>query len=340
MKNHELLDMIGEVNEDYVLEAGNNVVKPRFGWKTLAACAACAALVLAAYPVYRAVNPPLHDFTLMEGGGAMNTLGDEKAPAIGGGAGAYTEGEDKGGEDIDGAEYGIPGQEAAVDEEAANQYTGLLRGLGGQGGYEPETYPDWYGGAWIDHGGGPDTSAWLTVSIVDGFRTAELEAQIKEWCGGESGIVFKDAKYSLAHLYAIQDPAVEAVVGGGGATSCGVGVNVEENTLDIDVYGESISKEVLVRLGQLDPRGDAIRVRLFTGSITNFGDELYIGDEQSMKGPAPGGKTEPVFDGARVESNEETGQPARQIEDLPEPRQDKQPDLQPAEYDVIYGVAE
>ena len=37
MKNHELLNLIGDVNEDYVLEAGSNVVKPRFRWKTIAA---------------------------------------------------------------------------------------------------------------------------------------------------------------------------------------------------------------------------------------------------------------------------------------------------------------
>ena len=81
MKNHELLDMIGEVNEDYVLEAGNNVTRPRFRWKTLAACAACAALVLAAYPVYRAVNPPLHEYTVEKGGGILDTQGDIKSPA-------------------------------------------------------------------------------------------------------------------------------------------------------------------------------------------------------------------------------------------------------------------
>ena len=37
MKNHELLNLIGDVNEDYVLEAGSNVVKPQFRWKTIAA---------------------------------------------------------------------------------------------------------------------------------------------------------------------------------------------------------------------------------------------------------------------------------------------------------------
>ncbi len=53
MKDYELLDMIGEVNEDYVREADGNVVRPRFRWKTLAACAACAALALGAYPLLR-----------------------------------------------------------------------------------------------------------------------------------------------------------------------------------------------------------------------------------------------------------------------------------------------
>ena len=56
MKNYELLDMIGDVNEDYVQAADSNVVRPRFQWKALAACAACAALVLCAYPVWQGVK--------------------------------------------------------------------------------------------------------------------------------------------------------------------------------------------------------------------------------------------------------------------------------------------
>lgn len=346
MKNHELLNLIGEANEDYVLAAGDNVARPRFGWKTLAAC---AALVLAAHPVYRAFNPPIHDYTLVEGGGAQTTLGEEKAP-LGGELSAPaldpgipktedTTGNDNGQETgMDGVGYSVPGQDAAVDEEAANQYSGLLQGLGGQGGYEPETYPDWYGGAWIDHGGSPTAPAWLTVAIVGGFRTAELEARIREWCGGENEIVFMNAKYSLAHLYAIQDPAVEAVVSSGGVMSCGVGVNVMQNTLDVDVYGESISEEALVKLGRLDPLGDAIRVRVFTQSMSTLTDEI-------KKGPAPGQPAvEPVYDGARVEPNEEAGPVpggVKTVEELPEPKEAAQPAvIQPAEYDVIYGVAE
>ena len=50
MKDHELLDLIGQVDEDYVLAAGDNVVRPRFRWKTLAASAPISARVLAARP--------------------------------------------------------------------------------------------------------------------------------------------------------------------------------------------------------------------------------------------------------------------------------------------------
>ena len=89
MTDYELLDMIGEVNEDYVLAADSNVVRPRFRWKALAACAACAVLALGAYPVYQAVNPPLHDYTLMENSAdSVDTVKewDDLAKAPAGGA--------------------------------------------------------------------------------------------------------------------------------------------------------------------------------------------------------------------------------------------------------------
>lgn len=320
MKNHELLDMIGSVNEDYVLEAGNNVVRPRFRWRTLAACAACAALVLGAYPVYRAVNPPLHGYTVLEGG-TMNTLGDVKAPAGGVGqsdslpGGAYV-GNDRGETGIDGTEYTVPGQDAPAQEKAAAQYQGLLQGLGGRGGYEPETYPGWYGGAWIDNSYYPE--AKLAVAIVDGSRTPELEAQIQEWCGGE--VVFKDVKYALAYLYALQDSVTDALTGGNDALSGGIGVDVMENCLGVDIYsdGKDVPKEVLAKLAQFDPDGGAIRVRLYTGRLDTLTDE-------TVKGPVPGGVTQPapgaVEDGEEQESQQTAADP-NTMGELP---QEKQP---------------
>lgn len=46
MNPAELLDLIGEVNEDYVLAAGQPNRRARPRWVSLAACAACAALAL------------------------------------------------------------------------------------------------------------------------------------------------------------------------------------------------------------------------------------------------------------------------------------------------------
>ena len=77
MKNREFLNLIGSVNEDYIQAADSKVVRPRFRWKTFAACAACAAVMICAYPVYRMVNPPLHSYTVVERGGTMNTLDGE-----------------------------------------------------------------------------------------------------------------------------------------------------------------------------------------------------------------------------------------------------------------------
>lgn len=277
MKNHELLDLLGEVNEDYVLEAGNNVVKPRFRWKTIAACAACAALVLGAYPVYRAAHPPLHGYTVLEGGG-MTTLDDVKAPAGGESdpsaipGGAYVGG-DKGETGIDGTEYTVPGQDAPVQEKAAAQYDALMKN-GGINAAAPN--PDWYGGAWIDNSFYPE--AKLAVAIVDGFRTPELEAEITGWCG--DGVVFQSAKYSHTYLDGLMEQVAPLLDGTG--LNCGIGVDVMANCLGVDLYsnGQTIPDSILAELAKLDPAGDAIRVRLFTGKLDTLTDDM-------VKGPAP-----------------------------------------------------
>lgn len=290
MKNRELLDMIGEVNEDYVLEAGNNITRPRSNWKTLAACAACAALVLAAYPVYRTINPPpqpLHEYTVVERGGAPDMQGTIKAPAgdtevpvpapAPAPSGGYTGGDAD--SDDENIYHDVPGQDAPVQEAAQAQSDGLRKGLGGQGGYGPETYPDWFGGAWIDNGYYPE--AKLRVAIVDGFRTAELEAQIQEWCSG--GVVFQDVKYSREYLFALQGRVVDTITDRG--LQCGIGVDMDANCVGVDIFGETIPDAVLAGLARLDPDGDAIRVRVFTGAPSIAGE--------LVKGPAP---EEPAVD--------------------------------------------
>ena len=320
MKNHELLDLIGDVSEDYVQAADGKVIRPKFRWKAVAACAACAVLVLGAYPAYQAAHPPLHSYTVLEGGG-MTTQGDVKAPAggtFGPGiipGGAYV-GNDRGETGIDGTEYTVPGQDAPAQEKAAAQYQGLLQGLGGQGGYEPEAYPGWYGGAWIDNSYSPE--AKLAVAIVDGFRTDELEAQIEEWCGGE--VVFKDVKYSRSYLDQLMEPISQVLEEADMDLLCGFGVDVMENCLGVDIHsdGKDIPKEVLAKLAQLDPDGGAIRVRLFTGKLDTLTDEI-------VKGPAPGGVTQPAPGAVADGQGQETQQTAADPNTMGELPQEKQP---------------
>lgn len=341
MKNHELLDLLGEVNEDYVLEAGNNVVKPRFRWKTLAACAACAALVLGAYPVYRAAHPPLHGYTVLEGGG-MTTLDDVKAPAGGESdpsaipGGAYVGG-DSGN---DGEHYQI-GDDAPVDEAAADQYDRLLRGMG-MHGEGAASYPNWFAGAWIDHSGGPDDPACLTVAIVDGFRTPEREAEILGWVQGD--VTFRDAKYAHNFLDGLMEQVAPLLDGTG--LNCGIGVDVMANCLGVDLYsnGQTIPDSILAELAKLDPAGDAIRVRLFTGKLDTLTDDMVKGPapvdpearatpavtEDGEPVPTPIDMSDPVYHGADAPADAVPGG-ASPAEDPPETKEASQP----ARYDLL-----
>lgn len=339
MKNHELLDLIGDVNEDYVQAADGKVIRPKFRWKAVAACAACAVLVLGAYPAYQAAHPPLHSYTVLEGGG-MTTQGDVKAPAggtFGPGiipGGAYV-GNDRGETGIDGTEYTVPGQDAPAQEKAAAQYQGLLQGLGGQGGYEPEAYPGWYGGAWIDNSFYPE--AKLAVALVDGFRTDELEAQIEEWCGGE--VVFKDVKYSRSYLDQLMEPISQVLEEADMDLLCGFGVDVMENCLGVDIHsdGKDIPKEVLAKLAQLDPDGGAIRVRLFTGRLDTLTDETVKGPAPAPAAPDEQPVPAVIEDGDQIYHGEDAPADAipggaSPVGELP---QAKGEDIQPARHDLL-----
>ena len=347
MKNYELLDMIGEVNGDYVEAADGNVARPRFRWRTLAACAACAALVLGAYPAYQAANPPLHDYVVMEGsgGGMLRTGLDEAAKAPAGGPAAdpapeatmevngfaggcdagmapiYNEqGKESVGSDVDGTMDRAPTQDIPV-QEAALWYDALLKTC------RLDESPEWYGGAWIAG------ERLLAVAIVDGFRTPELESEIKAAAGNDAVIQFSTVKYSMEFLNGLMEPASRALEDTD--LLAGVGVNVMDNCLDVDVYsdGAAVPNSVLAALAHLDPDGDAIRVRVFAGSLST--------DDEPVKGPArdfslatpapadqrevpaeesaaPGGVTEPAVSG------------------LPQAKEQGQT----AHYDVIYGESE
>lgn len=305
MKNYEFLDLIGSINENHIQAADSTVVRPRFRWKTFVACAACAALMICAYPVYRMANPPLHNYTMMESGGTMNTLDGESTMTGGQGisgnlpGGAYVGGESNfsGGnywvEDPDSDLSGVP-----MDKVAATQYDRLLQCMGVYGDGEP-VYPDWFAGAWFDDGE-------LTVAIVDGFQSTELEAEIKDWV--QADISFQDAKYSYSYLDSLMEKTVACIDGSG--LSCGIGVDVVANRLGVDIYGKETTpefKKVLAALAELDPAEDSIQVRVFVEEINTLTDGVA---DDSTPAPVSDGNTEPTPGAVQEGDAQEEDQPA------------------------------
>lgn len=156
----------------------------------------------------------------------------------------------------DGVCYSVPTQEAPV-QKAALWYDALLSA------YRLEEGPEWYGGAWIVE------DRLLAVAIVDGFRTPELEAEIQEAAGAGAVLRFSTVKYSMEFLNGLMEPAARALEGT--QLRAGVGVDVMDNCLGVDLYsdGAAVPDSVLAALAHLDPDGDAIRVRVFTEALSN-----------------------------------------------------------------------
>ena len=353
MKNYELLDLIGGAGEDYVRAADENVVRPRFGWKKLAVCAACGLLVLGAYPAYRMSRSrnldlpglhPLHSYTVVEGSGMVEP---ESAQAPAGGQidipgqnapepnpepaqpprGNGPEPTQAG----DGEHYDVSGQWQAIA-----QYQGLLQGMGGQEGCAPETYPDWYGGAWIDGTGGK-----LAVAVVNGFHTGQLEAQIEEWCGGE--VVFvQDMKYSYAHLLNLSDQILQALrehlnQDDVWSALTSIAPDMMANRLDVG-FCDTPSDAALAFLAQLDPVGDAIRVQVFTGKPSTLDD---MAEEPAREPVAPEARTAPAeeptptpaapADGDEPDAYAPAPGGASPAEELPQAKEEGRP----AHYDLL-----
>ncbi|MCI8808134.1 MAG: hypothetical protein HFG47_08290 [Lachnospiraceae bacterium] len=301
MKDYELLDLIGQVDEDYVLAAGDNVVRPRSRWKAFVACAACAALVLAAWPMAAMEAdqkdaapeaPGLHAYIVMEGasGAQERSEAAPKAPAEGAapdyaadrdgpvlGAAVPGDGGEMGKENAagggDGERY-WSGERPV--QEAALWYNTLLHSM------RLEDCPQWYGGAWIAG------DRLLAVAVVDGFRTPELETQLQEAAGEGAVLRLSTVKYSMEFLNGLMEPAGQALEGTG--LSCGIGVDVAANCLGVDLYGGSgsVPEGVLARLAHLDPDGDAIRVRVFPGTLSNADEAVKgPGGDVPLATPAP-----------------------------------------------------
>lgn len=305
-------------------------------WKKYAALAACAALVIGAFPLYQAImNPdsvngveilwthragaPLHSYVTAEG---LTGYSAEDAAVNDKGSGGEdcstgviyrdtyvddildrTQAPNTG--DLPGGAYvgDAPVQEGAEDyQKLMDHFNGI--------------YPDWYGGAYLD------SSGWLVVQLVEDKDPADksLELQVLDWTGSDN-VMFSSCKYSLAHLNELMDrlnalPDEDPKCGDVMASWA----RDEMNNRVIVTLTEA-NDHILSVLAELDPDDDAIYVQVGQRASTDSANT----EDPAVHHVVPGGVTvpedddliadEPVYDGAHYD-----------VEHLPEELpQEKQP---------------
>lgn len=299
-------------------------------WMKYGALAACAALVIGAvgvsrYPSWELIlqnfrpsilETKLHSYVTVEGVDVYTTengtvydlgLGNDKenADAI---------------EVLTGTNTGdLPNRDAAPSgalpggahvgdvpvQKGAEDYQKLMDHFNG-------TYPDWYGGAYLDGSG------WLVVQLVEDKDPADksLELQVLDWTGSDS-VMFSSCKYSLAQLKELMDrlnalpdsdPVCRDVMAGWG---------VDEETNRIELTLTEVNDHILSILAELDPGDDMILVQVGQRATFDIVPGEVVGtDSAKTEDPAvhyvmPGGTTvpededpiaeEPVYDGAHYD---------------------------------------
>ena len=130
------------------------------------------------------------------------------------------------------------------------------------------TYPDWYGGAYLDQSGR------LVVQLVEdkdpGDKTLEL--QVLDWTGSDT-VMFSSCKHSLAQLHELMDqlnalpntdPQCKEVMAGWG---------VDEEANHIKLTLTQVNDHILSVLARLDPDDDAIYVQVGQRNTADVGTE-------------------------------------------------------------------
>lgn len=139
--------------------------------------------------------------------------------------------------------------------EAAAAYQNLMAWFQEEWGPVTGSYPDWYGGAYIDGQG------CLIVLIVEELSpwqdgSKELYMQVQERAGTDR-IGFGEAKFSLGTLRGLQMKVTDAMAEMGLLAGCWV--NEGTNRVELDLVGTT--QEALELLYRLDPDNEMILVR-------------------------------------------------------------------------------
>lgn len=264
-------------------------------WKKYAAVAACAALVIGAFSVYNLHQVhhddlrrtlQLHSYVTVDGPTGYVT---ENAATNDTGAG----GTEVNTGDLPGGAYvgDVPVQAGAED------YQKLMDHFNG-------TYPDWYGGAYID------SSGWLVVQLVSDKDPGDksLELQVLDWTD-DGHVMFGSCKYSLNQLNELMDrlnalPDEDPVCR---EFMASWGIDEEANRIELTLT--EVNDHILSVLAELDPEDDAILVQVGQRAIADVGGAIGEGEDPAVHHVMPGGATvpddedliadEPYYDGVR-----------------------------------------
>lgn len=237
-------------------------------WMKYGAVAACAALVIGAFPLYQAMKGPdsfytqeilwthragipLHSYVTVEGltGGVR-----ENATETMTGAG------DTGHETGD-----LPSRDTAPSGALpSGAYIGDAPVQAGAEDYEKlmdhfnGTLPDWYGGAYLD------SSGWLVVQLVEDKDPGDksLELQVLDWTGSDN-VMFSSCKYSLSQLNELMEKlnALPEAYPECARVMASWGIDEEHNRIELTLTNVDDHVPLLV-LAELDPDDDAIYVQV------------------------------------------------------------------------------
>lgn len=165
----------------------------------------------------------------------------------------------------------LPGGAYVGDEpdqsEAIMAYQNLMARFEQE--YGPDSYPEWYGGAYIDEHAG------LIVNIVEYLEPEDkqLFSQIWDWAGSDQ-VGFGSTQFSMNRLKRLQDDVMSVMAEAGMDAGCGI--NEESGQLELDL--PYANDEILWKLARLDPEDTAILVRI----------GYYAADDTTAStGPAP-----------------------------------------------------
>ncbi len=269
----------------------------RRSWGKYVAVAACAALLLGAYPAYRALKPArLHSYVAGPVAAAELTgqreSGTEDVGLTQGAGPAPNTGV-------------IVGPTGAVEdapvgsEEAVAAYQTLMARF--QADYGEDRYPEWYGGSYLQGDS-------LIVNIVHRFDTVDKGfcLSIQDMAGSDC-VGFGGAKYSYSHLRELQKQ-VDGKLGEMGL-SFGSGIDEERGQLRLSLSEKS--DEALKFLAEIDPEDDAIVVHV--GEQTKTTDAA---NAPAVRHAIPEGKEPVKATNAPIAEEPTLVEPAG-VEDLP-----------------------